>query len=193
MPINKCFRMLQFITVASFLNSFTILLPFIPASASTWISWTIMGVMCICMCKLALANDRYRKAGIYRGAMLVCSLITTFLYASRFLPLAASVFSIIAVYHEFQGHAELAETEDSKLAQNWRSLFMWEILAGFVLSVVSTVVAILLIVLSKDISAITGMIVGRVPQLVVDCFYLYYLQRMIILFRRENEVPPYDE
>lgn len=154
-----------------------------------------MAAMYICMLKLAPANERYRKAGIFRGAILACSLITTFLFASRFLPLAASVCSMIAVYQEFHGHAELLENKNARLSQKWRSLFLWEIIAGLVLSVVSTFAVMILITMDLDASRIASMIIGvlKIPTWIIDVIYLCYVNKMIAIFQEDSEVRSYDE
>ena len=81
----KWLRVLMYIAIVSLVNSVVNFLPIVPASVTTWISRGIMVAVVVCMFQLTPANARYKKAGIMRAVMLVCTLITAFVYASSIL------------------------------------------------------------------------------------------------------------
>ena len=72
----KWLRVLMYIAIVSLANSIVNFLPFVPAAVTTWISRGIMAAVVVCMFRLTPANERYKKAGIMRAVMLVCTLIT---------------------------------------------------------------------------------------------------------------------
>ena len=77
----KWLRALMYIAIVNLVNSVVNFLPFGPAGVTTRISRGIMVGVVVCMFQLAPANERYKKAGIMRAIMLVCTLITAFVYA----------------------------------------------------------------------------------------------------------------
>lgn len=188
--IAKWLRIMMYIALASLVNSVIDFLPFVPASVTAWISRGIMVAMVVCLFQLAPANDRYKKAGIMRAVMLVCTLITAFLYASSILTLAASILSIIAVYQEYNAHSELVAEKDAKLSGKWHSLFTWGIIAAVLVSFGSIVTVLIVAMLEMDAVRATSVIVGllSVPQLVIDVVYLLYLKKMMGYFQTEGEV-----
>lgn len=185
----KWLRVLTYIAMVSLINSVINFLPIIPASVTTWISRGIMVAMVVCIFQLAPVNERYKKAGIMRAAMLGCTLITAFLFASSILTLAASILSIIAVYQEYSAHSELVADKDAKLSRKWHSLFNWSIVAGLLVGFGSIVAVLIVTMLEMDAVRTTSLIIGilGVPQLAIEIVYLLYLNKMITLFT-ESEV-----
>ena len=179
-------RMLMYIAITSLLNSFISYFPFIPGDVTTWISRGIMLAVMLCMFRLSLVNDRYRTAGILRAAMLGCNLITAFLFGSMALTLAASIFSIIAVYQEYAAHAELVADLDRKLAGQWRSLFIWSILAAALLTLGTSIVAMIFVLTDWESGAarisylVTALL--RIPQSIIEIMYILYLRKMADIF-----------
>ena len=173
----KWLRVLMYIAFVSLVNSVVNFLPFVPASVTTWISRGIMVAVVICMFQLASANARYKKAGIMRAIMLVCTLITAFVYAYSILNLVASILSIIAVYQEYNAHSELIADKDSKLSGKWHSLFMWGLIAGILVGFGSTVTVLILTMLQSDVVRLTAIFVGilSIPQMILDLVYMLYL------------------
>lgn len=191
--LTKSLRVLMYIAIVSLVNSLINFLPFVPASVTTWISRGIMAAMVVCMFQLAPLNGRYKKAGIFRAMMLSCSLITAFLFGSMLLTLAASAFSILAVYQEYSAHSELVSDKDSNLSRKWHSLFYWVFAAAVLLSFGSSVVALILVMPDLEVGAasrISGIIIGllKIPQFVIDVVYLLYLKKMTGYFQNEGEV-----
>lgn len=180
----KWLRILMYIAIASLVNSVLNFIPFIPAAVTTWISRGIMVAVVVCMFQLAPASKRYKKAGIMRAIMLVCTLITSFVYASSILSLAASILSIIAVYQEYNAHSELIADKDSKLSGKWHSLFMWGLIAGILVGFGSTVTVLILTMLQSDVVRLTAIIVGilSIPQMILEIVYMLYLKKMVAIF-----------
>ena len=180
----KWLRVLMYIAFVSLVNSVVNFLPFVPAAVTTWISRGIMVAVVVCMFQLAPANTRYKKAGIMRAMMLVCTLITAFVYASSILNLVASILSIIAVYQEYNAHSELIADKDSKLSGKWHSLFMWGLIAGILVGFGSTVTVLILTLMESDVVPLTAIIVGvlGIPQIILDLVYALYLKKMVSIF-----------
>ena len=184
----KWLRALMYITIVSLVNSIINFLPFVPAAFTTWISRGIMVGVVICMFQLAPANERYRKAGIMRAIMLVCTLITSFVYASSILSLAASILSIIAVYQEYNAHSEMIADKDPKLSGKWHSLFTWGLIAGILVGFGSTVTVLVLAMMQSDVVRLTAIIVGilSIPQMILDLVYMLYIKRMISIIENSE-------
>ena len=182
---------LLYCSLASLINSVISYFPFIPGVLTTWISRVIMLAVTICMFQLAPANERYKKAGVMRAVMLGCNLITSFLFGSTLLTLAASIVSIIAVYQEYNAHSELVAEKDEKLSHKWRSLFIWSILAAVLLSFGAAIVAMILVMADMEggasrISAITIALLS-IPQCVIDIVYILYIRKTISIFDKTAE------
>lgn len=182
---------LMYIAIASLVNSVMTYFPFIPASLSTWISRGIMLAVIVCMFQLAPVNVRYKKAGIFRAVMLGCSLVTSFLFGSVILTLAASIVSIIAVYQEYNAHSEVIAGMDAKLSRRWHSLFNWSILAAVLLSFGTSIVAVILVLTDMEggASRISSIAIGllSIPQCIIEVLYILYIRKMIAIFS-ESEV-----
>ena len=186
----KWLRVLMYIAIVSLVNSVVNFLPFVPAALTTWVSRGIMVAVVVCMFQLTPANERYKKAGIMRAVMLVCTLVTAFVYASSVLNLAASILSIIAVYQEYHGHSELIAEMDAKLSGRWSSLFTWSILAAVLLSFGASVVAVILVLADMEggASRISAIAIGllSIPQCIIDLVYISYIKKMIALFENKE-------
>lgn len=178
---SKWFRFLMGIAIASLVNSVAGLIPLALGSVTTWVSRGIMLAMAVCMFQLAPLNDRYRKAGIFRAGMLACALFTAFLFGSMAVTIAASVFSFVAVYQEFQAHAEVVFEKNPRLSRNWRSLFYWEILVGILLSLGATATAAILVVsgLQEGAGRISSIVITvlSIPDLVLSVIYVRNLKK----------------
>lgn len=176
---------LMYCAVASLVNSVITYFPFIPASVTTWISRGIMLVVTVCMFRLAPVNDRYKKAGVFRAVMLICTLVTSFLYGSAILTLIASIVSIISVYQEYNAHSEVIADHDAKLSGRWHSLFNWSILAAVLVSFGATIVAVILVLADMEggASRISAIVIGllSIPQCVIEIIYIVYIKKMIAI------------
>ncbi len=192
--VTKWLKILAYISLASILNSLISLIPIVPAAVTTWVSRGITVAAIFSLFQLAPVNNRYQKAGRFRAIMLGCSLVAAYLFTSSILTLAASVFSIIAVYQEYSAHSELIADKDNKLSGKWHSLFNWGIVAAVLVSFGSIIAVLIVTMLQMDAVTITAGIVGilSVPQLVIDVVYILYLKRMVDLMQDEGEVYDHD-
>lgn len=187
--ITKWLRVMTYVVIVSLVNAIVNILPFIPASITTWICRGIIVAMVVCMYQLSSVNERYQKAWIMRASMLACNLITTFLWASSFLNLVASILSIIAVYQEYNAHSELIAEKDSQLSSKWHSLFMWSALAGVLVGFGSVATVFIVAMSGIDTVKITALVVGLlgIPEMILDVVYFTYLKKMIDILSEEIE------
>lgn len=144
--------------------------------------------MVICMFQLAPVNARYRKAGILRAVMLICTLITAFVHASSILTFTASILSIVAVYQEYNAHSELVSDQDAKLAGKWHSLFNWSILAGVLVGFGSVLGALIVAAFEMDVVRVTALVIGLlgIPLMILDFVYILYIRKMIAIFENSE-------
>lgn len=185
--LTKWLRVLMYISVVSLINAAANFVPFIPAALTTWISRGVTIAMVICMFQLAPVNARYRKAGILRAVMLICTLITAFVHASSILTFTASILSIVAVYQEYNAHSELVSDQDAKLAGKWHSLFNWSILAGVLVGFGSVLGALIVAAFEMDVVRVTALVIGLlgIPLMILDFVYILYIRKMIAIFEKQ--------
>lgn len=185
--LTKWLRVLMYIAVVSLINAAANFVPFIPAALTTWISRGVTIAMVICMFQLAPVNARYRKAGILRAVMLICTLITAFVHASSILTFTASILSIVAVYQEYSAHSELVSDQDAKLAGKWHSLFNWSILAGVLVGFGSVLGALIVAAFEMDVVRVTALVIGLlgIPLMILDLVYILYIRKMIAIFEKQ--------
>lgn len=185
--LTKWLRVLMYIAVVSLINAAANFVPFIPAALTTWISRGVTIAMVICMFQLAPVNARYRKAGILRAVMLICTLITAFVHASSILTFTASILSIVAVYQEYNAHSELVSDQDAKLAGKWHSLFNWSILAGVLVGFGSVLGALIVAAFEMDVVRVTALVIGLlgIPLMILDLVYILYIRKMIAIFEKQ--------
>lgn len=182
--IIKWLRVLMYIAIASLANAIISSLPIVPVAITTWISRGIMVAIVVCMFRLAPASERYKKAGIMRAVVLVCTLITAFMRGTSILTLAASILSIIAVYQEYNAHSELMADKDSRLSGKWHRLFNWSLIAAVLVAFGSTVTALIFSFMEMDAVRLTAIVVSilSIPQMILDVVYMMYIQKMISIF-----------
>lgn len=186
--IAKWLRVVMYIAIVSLVNTLVGGLPFIPDGITAWISRGITVVMIVSMIKLAPANDRYKKAGIYRAVMLVLTIAIELFDISAMLILAVSILSIVAMYQEYHAHSELIADKDQKLSGKWTSLFMWSILSGLLIGFTSTAAAMIIAFADMDITTATAIIAGilSIPEYIIDVLYIQNLKKMTVLFQKEE-------
>lgn len=180
----KWLRVLFFVHVASIAVS---LLSYLPINDG-WLQWgskiiTIAAI--VALFQLTPCNIRYRKAAIFRIIFLCGSLVTALGYTSSILTLAASIFSLLSTYQEYSGHSEIIISEDPKLSRNWHSLFNWSLIVGVLTSLVSMVMVLVLAMVGIGAGSITGIVMAVMSgaALVIDIFYLIWLNRMVHIFQ----------
>lgn len=182
--VTKWLAFLLYAGVIRFVNGVVGFLPFVPAVITNLVTWGEWICVSICLCKLAGHHERYRKAMLFYGAMMICALFSVVIFPSSLLVTAASVFAVLSAYQEYCGHSELLLDIDKKLSDRWHSLFTWSIISA-VLTGFCSVAAVMIVALSGGDSAVmTSVIVSvlAIPQLVIDIVYLLYIKKMRSLF-----------
>lgn len=152
-----------------------------------WIRRGLTALSILALLRLAGADPRYRKAGIYRAVTLGCTLITSLLFSSLLLLTAGSLFSLMATYQEYTAHGELIGEADAPLAYKWNSLFVWSIGVGIVSSLASVVIALLASMAGYSIPVLTNVVIGIITaaELALEAVYLWYLHRTLRMFQEE--------
>lgn len=184
----KWLRILIYIEIVSLVNTVINYVPIVPAAFTTLVSRGALIAVTVCMFQLASVNERYKKAAILRTVMVCCSLLTAYLFSSTILVLAASVFSLLAVYQEYNAHAELVAEKDPILSVKWHSLFYWGIVASLVVSLGSIAATLLVAMMDMDAARASAIIVSilSIPQFVIDVVYIRYLKKSIAIIDPES-------
>lgn len=179
----KWLRVLSWVAVASLVNSILNWIPAVPGNITTWISRGIMAAAAFCMFQLAPDGVSYQRAGFSRLVMLGCALVTSFLFGSYALTGLAFVASLIAVYQEYYAHSQLVSEADGVLSRNWYGLFWWQIAASILLTVGSSVAAVLIMASDRqvDASRLSGLVISilELPRFVLSVIYLSYLKKTV--------------
>ena len=182
-PPAKWLQYLFYVNIAAGLLSLTAFIP-VTLTVTVWISHILTVATAVCLYCLAAANPRYRKAAIMTAVALGLQILSK-LGLTSLLTLTASILTIIASYHELYGHSEVVKQADPKLAGNWRSLFVWQIVIG-VLSGFSSVAAVVIMVLADmDQAQIVQLVTGAIVlvSLIPGILRLVYLHRTIRIFQ----------
>lgn len=145
------------------------------SAISVIIGWVISVGTAYILLQLAPAGERYRKAFIFRGLDLCCTLITRILFASTLLSAVGSLSALIGVYQEYNAHSEVLTETDPELAKKWEKLFVWIVVSN-VLTVPLTFLTLL-----PEIGTVMMAVVG-ILGMVLNVLYLVYLHRMRKLF-----------
>lgn len=185
----KWLRALIYIAIARIINTLVGIPAFIPTAFTAWISRILMAGMVFTMFKLAPANDRYKKTGILLALVLILTIATELLNTGAVLTLIAGILSIVAVYQEYHGHAELIEEKDHQLSGKWTSLFMWTIVVGLILGFASTAagVAAAMAGVDTDKAVVIISAIVMIPEYIIDILYIFYLKKMVTLFEEGND------
>ena len=178
----KWLRYLFYVHIAGIIVSLTTWL--FEGNLAVWLGRAVTLGVVICMYQLSPLNDRYKKSFIFRGVMLILTLITFLLYSSVFLTLAASVLSLLATYQEYKAHSELVAAKDAGLSRNWSSLFIWEILVSVATTALTMTATLILVLGEIGTSAVVATITAimKLVSLVLGVLYLVYLHRTRKLF-----------
>lgn len=134
----------------------------------------------IVLLSLAQAGKRYRLAGILCGIAAAGNLLLVLVgLADSVLATALNICSLVGLFNEYKGHAELIERKDAKLASRWSTLFVLNIVMSIVsaILVVATVMIGLNAPVDPDSITALSVAIGLLPTLVVQVLYLVYLNR----------------
>lgn len=177
----KWLRNLFYIQIVSIALSLISLLPIVD-TWTVWVSRAVTGAAIVCFFQLAPAQERYRKAAIYKTVMLVVTLVNSLILRSAILVLVSSVCSIIAVYQEYSGHGNLIQDADPKLSRKWHGLFTWQVLISVLIAIATAFAAVLLTMslgAGNDTASTVVFVVMEGVSLVLEVVYLSYLNRTI--------------
>ena len=96
------------------------------------------------------------------------------------LSVVVSICSLVALYQEFCGHAEMMTGIDEKLSKNWHSLFNWNIFGSILVGVFGAITVVFSVVaLVLDANLIAGLVIALVLgfEVILQIFYLCFLKR----------------
>lgn len=185
-PAGLPVKWLQILLYVHIANIAVALISLLPVSDQwgVWLSRAVTLVITVSLFQLAPACKRYRTAAIFNAVSLGLILITSLLFSSSLLTLAASILSILATYQEYSAHSDMVAERDARLSRKWHSLFNWQFIVGILTSLVSMVAVVVLAVLEVNSTLITVLIIGALSlvSIVLQVIYLMYLRRMMALF-----------
>lgn len=149
------------------------------SSLIAWVNILISIGISIVLTQLSASNKRYAKAAIFRGIVVVLSILSKFSNNSIF-SLATSVLLLCSLYHEYHAHAEMLVNIDDKLSKRWKDLFSIYLLGSILVTILSSA---LVVALSPIFLQYATVVVGIVVvlaggfDLVMMIVYLLYLKQ----------------
>ncbi|MBQ5918951.1 MAG: hypothetical protein IIW92_10360 [Lachnospiraceae bacterium] len=108
--------------------------------------------------KIALADKRYKLAGIFLLISLAVTILVMFIPANaavliQAVNLVATVISVVSIYYEIMAHAEVLRGIDNLLGRKWLALWKWTLISlalslasGFVMLAVANLAALMVLV-----------------------------------------------
>ena len=179
----KWLQYLLYVGIAPLVNS---LLGIFGLPGLGWILFACNAAAVYLLLQLAGSNPRYKTAAIFYAVSLAGSLI-----GNVFLNLAISVCSIIGQYQEYHAHGELIAARDSKLSDNWNTLFGMQIALSVIAVLLTGLVAGILAALTNmSVDAVTPIVTVLVAVLSAGlrALYLVYLSRTVKLLAAEASI-----
>ena len=183
--IAKWYQFLLILSVGNLLLTLASFLP-IDDNMITWARYVVFLFSAYCLLQLRLVSVRYRKAAVFKGLMVLCSVLNAMMAAS--LTLAVSGISILATYLEYVAHAKAIQKTDAALSRKWYRLFNIGLLVSALSVLVSMVAAALLAVSGGGIGLfrlISYLVIAA--ELALQVFYLLLLNRTKQCFLEEEE------
>ena len=182
--IAKWYQFLLILGAGGLLLSLVGFLP-IDDAMITWARYVVFLFSAYCLLQLRCVSIRYRKAAVFKGLLVLCSLLNAMMAAS--LTLAVSGISILATYLEYVAHAKAIQKTDAALSRKWYRLFNIGLLvsAG---SVLVSMVAAAMLSASGDSAGLFTLISYLViaAELALQVFYLLLLNRTKKCFLEEE-------
>ena len=148
-----------------------------------WVNIIISIGISIVLAQLAENNKRYAKAAIFRGIVVVLSILSKFSNNSIF-SLITSVLLLCSLYHEYNAHSEMLVNINEKLSKRWKELFSIYLVGSIVMAILSSAFVIALSPLFLQYATvIVGMVVVLAGgfDLVMMIVYLLYLKQTMRL------------
>lgn len=154
-------------------------------TAIFWLQQLIVLGVILCLFSLRPLNEGYRKAAIFRAGMLACNLLSALpgLPLGTLLTLAASVLSVLSVYHEFRSHAALVRDWDKRLAVKWKKLFIWAIVLPLISFAATLVIALMGVLVPAALGPMSALLVWIVLilEILLEMLYINNLRQTINL------------
>lgn len=148
-----------------------------------WVNIIISIGISIVLAQLAENNKRYAKAAIFRGIVVVLSILSKFSNNSIF-SLITSILLLCSLYHEYNAHSEMLVNINEKLSKRWKELFSIYLVGSIVMAILSSAFVIALSPLFLQYATlIVGMVVVLAGgfDLVMMIVYLLYLKQTMRL------------
>ena len=146
-----------------------------------WLSIALTTASALCLFGLTPLNPRMRQAAIFQ-LMSACAMAGS---ALVMLTLVGAICSLVATYQAYAGFSEVVTPVDGKLGKAWKRLFLWQLLSGLLVGMVSAAIGIALTMLLGDATELYTQITvwgTNLLGLVLDGVYAWYLLRTIRLF-----------
>ena len=140
---------------------------------------------------LSPVNRRYRYAFVASLIAMVGSLAEKLTFGPglamvvSLVSFAGSIGGIVALYQEYYGHSEIAQMGRAPaLRRKWCSLFVWQIVVGILISLVTFAVAMIGSAAEADLFKLVSNLVPvvSVPALALEAVYLSYLKKTLALY-----------
>lgn len=141
--------------------------------------------------KLSSVNVRYRIAFIALLISAIGTIAESLIIAPNLMlvislvSFAGSIAGLVAVYQEYHGHIEVAsDAGDSELSRKWCSLFVWQVVIGVVISLISISVSVLGVAADADLEKLVRLLVPviSIPGFILEAIYIYYLKKTLALY-----------
>ena len=148
-----------------------------------WVNIIISIGISIVLAQLAENNKRYAKAAIFRGIVVVLSILSKFSNNSIF-SLITSILLLFSLYHEYNAHSEMLVNINEKLSKRWKELFSIYLVGSIVMAILSSAFVIALSpMFLQYATVIVGMVVVLAGgfDLVMMIVYLLYLKQTMRL------------
>lgn len=182
----KWLQYLLYVGIAALVNTILINIPLVSVLAP-WSSIAISAATIFLLFRLANFNEHYQTSAV----LYTVSLIITVLGALGItvLGLVGSICGMVGQYQEYHAHGEMIEEQDPKLAGKWGGLFWLQFAVSIIVTLLSSVIAAVLVAGSDmDMMVATSIvtIVVALVTLLMKALYLSYLNRTIKLL--DNEI-----
>lgn len=140
--------------------------------------------------QLSAVNEHYRKAFI---AAVISAVGTVseripvgpkLALVASLVSLAGTVAGLVADYQEYHGHSEVAKTAgDLNLSQRWKSLFVWQVVVGLVISAITVFSVGIGAAAEAEMTRLVAILVcvAMIPGLFLQVVYLRYLKKTLAL------------
>lgn len=150
-----------------------------------WFDIAVTAATALCLFGLAPLNPRLRQAAIFQ-LMSACAMAGSGLIM---LTLVGGICSLVATYQAYAGFSEVVTPVDGKLGKAWKRLFLWQLISGLLVGMVTAAIGIALSMLMGEATELYTQISlwgTNLLGLVLDGIYAWYLLRTIRLFENER-------